>query len=153
MSISNLYRLQTPKNYSENSNCWEVVWNGIFMPFDIICGLDGCPPDNNNYEDFKKTHWWVCAKTKRDYSNVHDISMFIKIPAAKEFEKIEDAINYCLEWRKNWLTNELNKQIGDSNIDEEEDTGSYCCGKRMSLAPSEIVYECLVCGHWEYASS
>jgi hypothetical protein len=38
------------------------------------------------------------------------------------------------------------------NIEHEGD-GSYCCGVRMSLAPSGIVYECLECGGWEYSSS
>lgn len=36
---------------------------------------------------------------------------------------------------------------------ECEGEGSYCCGVRMSLAPSGIVYECLECGGWEYSSS
>jgi len=38
-------------------------------------------------------------------------------------------------------------------LDEEDGDGSYCCGKRMVLAPSGIVYECLKCGSWEYSSS
>ena len=38
-------------------------------------------------------------------------------------------------------------------LGEDEGGGSYCCGKRMVLAPSEIVYECLKCGGWEYSSS
>lgn len=37
-------------------------------------------------------------------------------------------------------------------LGEEEGNGSYCCGKRMVLAPSEIVYECLNCGAWEWTS-
>jgi hypothetical protein len=43
--------------------------------------------------------------------------------------------------------NEWNK------LEADEGEGSYCCGKRMILAPSEIVYECLKCGGWEYSSS
>jgi hypothetical protein len=39
------------------------------------------------------------------------------------------------------------------SLGEDEGNGSYCCGKRMVLAPSEIVYECLKCGGWEYSSS
>jgi hypothetical protein len=101
--------LKTPKNYSENSGCYEVVWEGIFMPFDVICGLDGCPPDNEDYSKYKKTHWWVCPRTKHDVCNVHDISMFIELPRSKEFKKLEDAINYCLDWRKEWLNRELYK--------------------------------------------
>jgi len=101
--------LKTPKNYSENSGCYEVVWEGIFMPFDVICGLDGCPPDNEDYSKYKKTHWWVCPRTKHDVCNVHDISMFIELPRSKEFKKLEDAINYCLDWRKEWLNRELSK--------------------------------------------
>lgn len=37
-------------------------------------------------------------------------------------------------------------------LGEDEGDGSYCCGKRMVLAPSGIVYECLKCGNWEYSS-
>lgn len=37
-------------------------------------------------------------------------------------------------------------------LGEDEGEGSYCCGKRMVLAPSGIVYECLKCGGWEYSS-
>lgn len=103
------WSLRTPKNYSENSGCFEVVWEGIFMPFDVICGLDGCPPDNEDYTKYKKTHWWVCPKTKQDVSNVHNISMFMKLPNIKEFKKLEDAINYCLDWRKEWLQKEMSK--------------------------------------------
>lgn len=40
-----------------------------------------------------------------------------------------------------------------AKLGEEEGGGSYCCGKRMVLAPSEIVYHCLKCGGWEYSSS
>jgi hypothetical protein len=38
-------------------------------------------------------------------------------------------------------------------LDEDKGDGSYCCGKRMVLAASGIVYECLKCGGWEYSSS
>lgn len=31
--------------------------------------------------------------------------------------------------------------------------GRECCGKKMTLAPSGTVFECLVCGGWEYSSS
>lgn len=103
------WSLRTPKNYSEGSGCWEVVWKGIFMPFDVICGLDGCPPDNEDYTKYKKTHWWVCPRTKQDVCNVHDISMFMELPRCKEFKKLEDAIFYCLNWRKEWLNLELSK--------------------------------------------
>ena len=46
----------------------------------------------------------------------------------------------------------VDKEAWDA-LDEDEGGGSYCCGKRMVLAPSEIVYECLKCGAWEYSSS
>ena len=42
---------------------------------------------------------------------------------------------------------------GWNALGKDEGGGSYCCGKRMVLAPSEIVYECLKCGGWEYSSS
>jgi hypothetical protein len=103
------WSLRTPKNYPEDSGCWEVVWKGIFMPFDVICGLDDCPPDNEDYTKYKKTHWWVCPKTKRDLCNVHNISMFIDLPHIQEFKKLKDAINYCLNWRKEWFNLELSK--------------------------------------------
>lgn len=103
------WSLKTPKNHSEGSGCWEVVWKCIFMPFDVICGLDGCPPDNEDYTKYKKTHWWVCPRTKHDGCNVHDISIFMELPHSKEFKKLEDAINYCLNWRKEWLNSELSK--------------------------------------------
>ena len=59
-------------------------------------------------------------------------------------------------------TNEKSKD-NENNIDffdkeewdklkEDDGDGSYCCGKRMVLAPSEICYECLNCGAWEYSS-
>lgn len=38
-------------------------------------------------------------------------------------------------------------------LSDDEGGGSMCCGKRMVLAPSETVYECLNCGAWEYSSS
>ena len=38
-------------------------------------------------------------------------------------------------------------------LGDEEGSGSYCCGKRMVLAPSGIVYEYLNCGDWEYSDS
>lgn len=39
------------------------------------------------------------------------------------------------------------------DLGDEDGSGSYCCGKRMVLAPSGIVYECLNCGAWEYSDS
>jgi len=46
----------------------------------------------------------------------------------------------------------VDKEAWDA-LREDEGDGSYCCGKRMVLAPSGIVYECLKCGGWEYSSS
>lgn len=103
------WSLRTPKNYPEDSGCWEVKWKGIFMPFDVICGIDGCPYDNNDYKKAKKSHWWVCPSTRFDVCNVHDISMFMKLPNSKEFKKLEHAIDYCFKWRKKWLKQELSK--------------------------------------------
>ena len=62
---------------------------------------------------------------------------------------------------KNETDNSELGAVSDSFFDEEgwnalgedEGGGSYCCGKRMVLAPSEIVYQCLKCGVWEYSSS
>jgi len=59
------------------------------------------------------------------------------------------------------LNDTTNSDLGDDSeslsnfdlLDENEGGGSYCCGKRMVLSPSEIVYECLKCGSWEYSSS
>lgn len=102
------YELRTPKYYPENEGCWEIVWNGIFMPFDVISGLDNYPPDNGDYTKNKKTHWFVCPKTKSDICNMHDISMFIDLPN-KEFNTLDEAIKFCLDWRKSWLKSELEK--------------------------------------------
>jgi hypothetical protein len=52
---------------------------------------------------------------------------------------------------KNVIINEIDDNASDSN--EVDGTGPYCCGTRMVLAPSEIVYECLECGQWWYTSS
>lgn len=103
------WSLKTHKNYPEDRGCWEVVWTDIFMPFDVICGLDSCPPDNEDYSTNKKTHWWVCPRTTTDICSVHDISMFMELPDSKEFDTLEEAINYCLDWRKEWLHSELYK--------------------------------------------
>jgi hypothetical protein len=55
---------------------------------------------------------------------------------------------------KRQLLKLLNPSASDfDKLGTEEGSGSYCCGKRMVLAPSEIVYHCLNCGHWEYSSS
>lgn len=102
------YELRTPLNYPENEGCWEVVWYGIFMPFDVISGLDICPPDDWDYIKNRKTHWFVCPKTKKDICDIHDISMFIDLPN-KEFKTLDKAIKFCLNWRKSWLKSELEK--------------------------------------------
>ena len=81
------------------------------MPFDVVCGLDACPPDNNDYNKYKKTHWWVCPRTRHNGYSTHDISMFIELPRSKEFKKLEDAIKYCFKWRKEWLNQELKKNV------------------------------------------
>jgi len=36
-------------------------------------------------------------------------------------------------------------------LDEDEGSGSYCCGKRM--VERGVTYTCLKCGNWEYSSS
>lgn len=107
MTDTNLYKIVTPSHYPEGEGCYQVIWdNSIFMPFDIISGLDSCPPDNWNYKKYKKTHWWVCPKTKKDICSVHDISMFIDVPQ-KEFKTLDQAIKYCFKWRKKWLKDQL----------------------------------------------
>lgn len=52
----------------------------------------------------------------------------------------------------------LNKTISDLKLSkdkEKEDVveGSDCCGQPTVLSPSGIVFECLICGGWYYASS
>jgi len=99
------YSLRTPRNYPENEGIWEVVWHDVFMPFDVVCGTDNVPHDKG--KRIKKTHWWVYARTSRDIANFNHISQFIdKIPT-KEFKTLEEAINFCIGWRKNWLEKEL----------------------------------------------
>jgi hypothetical protein len=104
---NNFYSLQTPNNYPENRGCYEVVWHDLFMPFDIIRGLGSCPPDNKDYDKYKKTHWWVCPKTYHDICNVHDISVFIRGLPTKEFRSLDSAIKFCFKWRNEWLNNQL----------------------------------------------
>ncbi len=106
---TDIYSLQAPSNYPKDSTCLEVVWKNIFIPFDVIHGLDGCPPDNHDYENFKKEHWWVCSRTKHDVCNTHDILIFMDLPNSKEFKNLDDAIEYCIKWRENWLREELAK--------------------------------------------
>jgi hypothetical protein len=49
------------------------------------------------------------------------------------------------------------KHLNRTGIHEANDTdeggGSMCCGKRMTLASSGIVYVCSICGGWDYSSS
>ena len=104
-----LYILKTPENYSKDSNCYELFWKNIFMPFDVIKGLDSCPPDYEDYNNYNKNNWWVCPKTRSDICNVHDISEFIFDLPVKECETLEEAVEFCLNWRKNWLETELKK--------------------------------------------
>jgi hypothetical protein len=65
-------------------------------------------------------------------------------------------------------TNKMERKIVDGNVGDVDDNffdkdgwsalgeddgdGSYCCGKRMVLASSGIVYQCLKCGGWEHSS-
>jgi hypothetical protein len=41
----------------------------------------------------------------------------------------------------------------ETDSSETERNGLYCCGSRMVLAPSEIVFICLECGYWYYSST
>lgn len=91
------YILITPKNYSKESNCFEVVFIDKFIPFDIIKGIDGCPNDN----------WWVCPKTYKDVCNVHDISVFISSIPTKDFKKLEDAISFSVKWTNEFLKKQI----------------------------------------------
>jgi hypothetical protein len=105
-----IYEVRTPKNYPTDGNCLEVVWK-VFMPFDVIRGLDSCPPDNKDYDNVKKTSWWVCPRTESATVGHHDISVFIPGIPTEEFKKLEDAISFCVEWREKWLRSELSKII------------------------------------------
>jgi hypothetical protein len=109
MESNQYYSTRTPKNYPEGQGCFEVVWKqGFFMPFDIISGLDGCPPDNGDYKKYKKTHWWVCPKTTSSIVGNNDISGFIDLPISKSFKTVEDAVKFCLKWREKWLKEQIN---------------------------------------------
>ncbi len=94
-----IYRVQNVKNYPDDGNHQQVVWQGIFMPFDVVKGLDSFPPDSDATH-FKKTNWWA---TPRHYIGIPTVD-------TKEFSTLDEAISFCLEWRKEWLTNELNKE-------------------------------------------
>jgi hypothetical protein len=107
--MSKYYKTVTPKNYPKNKGCYELVWEDIFMPFDVIKGLDTCPPDDEDSGDYKKTYWWVCPAEKPHYSGVDAIEAFIDLPKAKSFKTLEDAVEFCMQWRKEWLLKELKK--------------------------------------------
>ena len=50
----------------------------------------------------------------------------------------------------------IDLQLSDDNYNnlfEEIIYGSECCGEKMTLASSGIVFECNKCGNWEYSSS
>lgn len=100
------YSLRTPRNYPENQGIWEVVWHDVFMPFDVVCGVDYVPPDNFDYTADEKTHWWATRKTITSRFVIEDISSFIEVPT-RSYATLEEAINFCIEWRKNWLEKEL----------------------------------------------
>lgn len=105
------YKIQNVKNYPDDGNHQEVVWLGIFMPFDVVKGLDYLPQDNGDYDNYNKTHWWVYARSRRYFDGIQDIATFIPNLPSKEFSTLDEAISFCLEWRKEWLTNELNKEV------------------------------------------
>ncbi len=55
---------------------------------------------------------------------------------------------------REWWNNNITDQLPDNDAYKEQyDVNCRFCGKRMVLAPSEIVYICLKCGSWEYSSS
>lgn len=103
------YKVQNVKNYPDDGNHQEVIWQGIFMPFDVVKGLDTLPQDFDSTE-YRKTNWWVLPRTKIGHAVQH-ISDFIPNIPTKEFSTLDEAISFCLEWRKEWLTNELNKEV------------------------------------------
>lgn len=51
------------------------------------------------------------------------------------------------------ITKNSDSQSEFNKLGVDEGEGSYCCGKRMVLAPSGICYQCLNCGNWEHSSS
>lgn len=101
------YSLRTPRNYPENEGIWEVVWHDVFMPFDVVCGTDNVPLDTSKGKSLQKKNWWVYPKASRDFASFHNISQFIDMIPTREFKTLEEAINFCIEWRKNWLEREL----------------------------------------------
>ena len=58
------YIIITPAGYEEG-DAFEICFldKGVFMPFDIIKGLDTLPPDNGNYKRDVKNNWHVCPKS------------------------------------------------------------------------------------------
>jgi hypothetical protein len=102
------WELKTRKNHRKNIESYEIVWKDIFMPFDVICGLDGCPPDD--YDDNNgKTHWWVFPKSIKGHNCEHSIARFILQLPTRQFKELDQAIAFCFEWRKGWLISELLK--------------------------------------------
>lgn len=103
-----MYTIQTPSGY-DKGDAFKIVWDNpnIFLPFDIVKGLDTLPPDNNDYKKYKKNNWWVKPKTIQTSSDIQHISYFFPKIESKEFQTLEGAINYCLEWRENFLLEQL----------------------------------------------
>lgn len=60
----------------------------------------------------------------------------------------EEFLDY-LEWANGLIQKSKNKS---GTISDSCDGPKCSCGKKMELAPSEIVYEC-ECGYWCYSSS
>ena len=101
MKRDRLYAVETAQGYPES--CKEVLWHGIWMPFDVIKGLDSVPFDEGKTT---KRQWWVCPRTKSDVVGVQDISNFIDVPT-KEFKTLKQAISFCFKWRREWLKSQL----------------------------------------------
>ena len=122
-----LYTVVTPHQNSSGDLFQIVLWNSkIFMPFDIVKGaryfvMDSIPNTSEGES------WAVLPRSYLLHTNgklttanasdsvvsltsVNSISTFIPdIPMVTEFETLTEAVNFCLNWRQEWLLKELDK--------------------------------------------
>ena len=99
------YSVGIPSGYPENTKRRDVFWKeGFFMPFDVYKGVH---PNNLDYTQYKKTHWWVSPAVDNRFMEFHEISKFIKLPDSKEFSTLREALSFCFKWRKDFLKDQL----------------------------------------------
>ena len=126
-----LYTVVTPRQNYSGDVFQIVLWNSkLFMPFDIVKGaryfvMDSIQSTSKGGDRCES--WAVLPRSYQVNSNGHlttatvmnsavsltsvnSISTFIPdVPLAAEFETLIEAVNFCLNWRREWLLKELDK--------------------------------------------